>query len=105
MENSNKTGNPALANEKGAINFMVEAVAKFFDGIDLYGVIETLSQATPVWISEVMKNHPVDDKSARNYVNGEIWNITHTMALLTELYHWNMQIEKQPKNNNYKNNA
>ena len=69
--------------------WIVDAVDKYFTGTDFHLVMGTLSSATSDRLQSFLTDCGVEDKSSILHACGEVWHITHCMAFLAELYHWN----------------
>ena len=76
---------------------IVKAVIRFFTGTDFYLVMNTLADAASNHVYCIAKDMDIDGHEAASDISNEAWNISHVMALLAELYHWKIDIDKHSK--------
>ena len=76
---------------------IVEAVRKYFVWSDFHLTMKTLADATEHHIYTVTKDMQIDGHEVANDIASEVWHIADVMAFLSELYHWNTEIDKHSK--------
>ena len=68
---------------------IADAAISYLNSIDFHLVMETLSCAMYDRLFSVLKDYGAEDDDGIRFAVSQGWHITHLMAFIAELYHWN----------------